>query len=353
MKHALWSPSKLVYSEKCPGFLSGPAGEAAERGTKIDAFVTAMLNGEVISDEPPADLVEGIEWAVEQHTTLAAEVDGDLETQVRVQTSLPGVFGFLDVRAVNLFDGVAYIGDTKSGRGDRGSPAHSPQLMLYAEGTLREFPSLERFVLAFVEVDKRRAIRSEVTAEQVRAYLPGAANIIEAAKRDDPETYSPGRHCGYCVKAVTCPRVGEDALAPVAAGVVAPMDAHQLRPDDVGAFLDAWKSRIEFASEILGAVEARARALYEVGCPVPGWDYVPGRKVRKWADQGEAAQVLRGVLGDAAFETSLKSPAQCEKVKVSGADIKALVSSLTKVSYSLALTKVEETTALPAGEVAA
>ena len=51
------------------------------------------------------------------------------------------------MRAVNLWDGAVYIGDTKSGYGDRGTPAESPQLLAYAEGTLRECLEIERFVL--------------------------------------------------------------------------------------------------------------------------------------------------------------------------------------------------------------
>ncbi len=342
MKHALYSPSRLATLAKCPGFLSGPAGAAAERGSEIDRCVTALLNGE--SCDVPAEHVDSVEWAVAQHRALAEEVGSEPETQVKVQTSLHGVSGYLDVRAVNTFDLVGMVTDTKSGYGDQGDPAESPQLMAYAEGTLREYPDLERIILAFVQTDRRRVVRADVTAEQVRAFVPRLAEIIKRAKADDPLEYGCGRWCGWCVRAIGCPAVSAGALVPVSAAPSIP-DAAAMQPGAVAAFLDRFADRIEIAETVLAQVKARAHAILEAGGDVDGWRLVPGRKVRKWADEAAAAERCEEWAREQAgrpledlYETSLLSPAQMEKLDKS---LKPIVAGLVEVKQSPKLVKDE------------
>lgn len=346
MKHALFSPSRLAYLAKCCGFTSAGTGPAAERGLEIDRCVTALLNGEPV--EVPSEHAENVAWAVEAHRALAEEVGGDIETQIHVRTSLHAVAGTLDVRVVNTFDQVAVISDTKSGMGDRGNPAASPQLLSYAEGTLREFPDIERFVLAFVEVDRRRVIRAEVSADDVRAGLRILADIIKRAATDDPLTYVSGRHCSYCVRAVTCPAVVQGALVPVHAGAMkmpSPELVETLSPAEVGAFLDRYAERVELASEILSAAKARAYAILEAGGEIPGWGLAHGRRTRKWSEEAAAEEALRqaaveaGVPVSDLYVTEFKSPAQVDKLKV----LKPLVASLVTSTATKKLVRAEET----------
>ncbi len=341
MRHAVYGPSRLAILAKCPGFMSGPAGAAAQRGSEIDSYVTARLNGEMI--DVPAEHAESVEWAVAQHHALAEEVGASVETQVRVQTSLHGVYGTLDVRAVNAFDLAAVVADTKSGYGDQGDPAESPQLLSYAEGTLREFPDLERFVLAFVQTDRRRVVRAEVSAEQVRAALPKLAGIIKAAEADDPLTYGTGRHCGWCARSATCPAVVSGALVPVVNAPALP-DASAMQPSEVAAFLDRYAERIDLAETVLGQVKARAFAILEAGGEVPGWALVDGRKTRKWTEEVCAEMALRKAAEEASvsigdiYVGELKSPAQIDKIK----ELKALVASLVTVKRNPKLVRAEE-----------
>ncbi len=336
MSHALYSPSRLAMLAKCRGFLSGPAGEAAERGTELDKLITATLNGE--SPAVPAEFIELVAFGVQSHRLMAEETGAELETQVFVRTSLHGVYGTLDVRAVNAFDGVAYIGDTKSGYGDRGEPAESPQLLAYAEGTLREYPSLERFILAFVEVDRRRVIRAELTADEVRAALPRLTAIIAAAREDDPLGYVSGRYCGYCARSVTCPAVVSGALAPVEQRPVIP-DVGAMTADAVGAFLDRYMDRVELAEQVVSQVKAKAHAVLEAGGEVPGWTLVAGRRTRKWTSEAEAADVLEAAGLRNMFETTLVSPAKAEK---ENKDAKALIASLVETKTNPKLVKCEQ-----------
>lgn len=342
MTHALYSPSRLAMLAKCPGFLSGPAGEAAERGTAIDEMVTAALRGK--APTVPAELEEQVAFAVQAHRALAEEAGAAVETQVAVRTSLHGVYGTLDVRAVNLWDGVAYVGDTKSGYGDRGEPAESPQLLAYAEGTLRECPEIERFVLAFVEVDRRRVIRADLTAEQVRAALPKLNEIIVRAREDDPLTYASGRHCGYCVRSLTCPAVAAGAIVPVAAAPAIP-DVASMGPEAVAAFLDRYADRFEVVEQVMAQVKARAHAILEAGGEVPGWALIAGRRTRRWSSEAEAAGALEewatrvGVAVESLYETALISPAKAEKLS---REAKALVASLVETKTNPKLVKTEK-----------
>lgn len=342
MKRAVYSPSRLAMLAKCSGFLSGPAGEAALRGSGIDELVTETLNGG--DPELPADVAEQVAFAVEAHHVIADEIGASIETQVSVQTSLHDVFGTLDVRAVNAFDGVAYVGDTKSGYGDRGDPAASPQLLAYAEGTLRQHPTVERFVLAFVEVDRRRVIRAELTAGEVRDGLAILAEIIKRAKADDPLDYVPGRYCGYCVRSVTCPAVASGALVPVSMAPAVP-DVSAMSAEAVGAFLDRYVERVEVVEQVMSQVKARAHAIIEAGGEVPGWTLVAGRRTRRWASDADAAAALTawaesaGIPAERLFETELISPVKAEKLDKSA---KALVASLVEMKSNPKLVKDEQ-----------
>lgn len=336
MSHALYSPSRLAMLAKCCGFLSGPAGDAALRGSGIDELVTATLNGG--SPDVPSDLVEQVAFAVQAHRLMAEETGAGIETQVFVRTSLHGVYGTLDVRAVNAFDGIAYVGDTKSGYGDRGNPAASPQLLAYAEGTLRQYPTVERFVLAFVEVDRRRVSRAELTADDVRAGLTILAEIIKRAKADSPIEYAAGRYCGYCSRSVTCPAVAAGALVPVSTAPAVP-DVASMTPDAVAAFLDRYAERVEIVEQVMSQVKARAHAILEAGGEVPGWTLVAGRRTRRWRSEGEAADALEAAGLRDLFATTLVSPAQVEKVNKSAKD---LVASLVETKSNPKLVKSEQ-----------
>lgn len=341
--HAQYSPSRLPLLDKCPGFLGGAPGEAAKRGTAIDAVVTAIVSGNMV--EIPEEYEDQVAFALQavEDARFSLDPGAVLLPQERLETVIPGVYGTADLVIVNEFDRIGHVLDYKSGWSERGAAAQHLQLLAYAHGAALKY-GLEDVHISLVEMDRREVRRAHLDRTALEPIPQRISDVIRRAKTATPEDWTPGDHCKWCVRSVNCPAflgTTTDALA-----VVAPGDpkaiASEMLPADVGAWLTRHADACEWVEMAYGAVRARATAILEAGGEVPGWALVNGRKTRAWVNDEEAEMALVSRLGDGAFARKLRSPAQVEKLCKEDADLKTLVKELSHAVPSRKLARAEE-----------
>lgn len=348
MSHALYSPSRLPLLEKCAGFLSGPAGEAAKRGTAIDAVVTAIVSGNMV--EIPEEYEEQVAFALQavEDARFSLDPGAVLLPQERLETVIPGVYGTADLVIVNEFDRSGHVLDYKSGWSDRGAVERHLQLAAYAHGAALKY-GLEDVHVSLVEMDRREVRRAHLDSAALALIPQRIADVIRRAKTATPDEWTPGKHCEWCVKSVTCPAFAgatSEALAVVSSGPAdAKAIASEATPAQVGGWLTKHSDACEWVELAYGAMRARATAVLEAGGEVPGWQLVNGRKTRTWESDEEAEMALVSRLGDGAFTRKLRSPAQVEKIAKDDPDLKALVKSLSHAVPTRKLARAEESAA--------
>jgi hypothetical protein len=150
-------------------------------------------------------------------------------------------------------------------------------------------------------------------AEQV--LRPGAAKTAEP---DAP--LCEGEHCTFCEAAAFCPLKQEKVMAMFDAPVeVAPVEivlpeASALAPERVG-LLSAFFNGPEF-DRWRKSLAAEEQAMLARGVRIPGRKLVEKavKGNRRWVSEDAVITALKGELGEEMFSSSLKSPAQIEKL---------------------------------------
>lgn len=331
VRRARYSPSTLPHLQKCPGWLGGGSSAAAQRGTDLDACITALISGEFV--DVPVEFQDQVEFALDTYEQALTVFGNDKPTicpQHFVKTLLPEVYGTADL--VLLGSTHALVLDWKSGFTERGEAGDHLQLRTYATGVASEAPRIETVQLWLVELDKRFVSKSptykaqaliDETHKQVSDIIARAMNVTEADYRQNTS-------CRYCLRSVCCPAL-EASLKAIEVKDPIEIDdprkaAEMMSPDRVAHFLRKWKAKVETASALVRQVEARAMAILKAGGDVPGWALGVGRNTRAWADENEAQKALLSACGPGVLETALRSPAQIEKLFK---EAKPLVKTLT------------------------
>lgn len=238
----------------------------------------------------------------------------------------PGMYGRNDACIIpdDLF-GILRVYDYKNGRTNVDAK-HNPQLMYYALGALGQHN------LNFVEVIEVNIIQPNasdggdwidtwvISVDELYAWAndvlrPGA----ELTARPDAPL-NEGDHCTFCEAAAFCPRKQSKVLAmfdaPVEAApaeIVLPK-ASALEPERIGllsAFFngpefDAWRK----------SLAAEEQAMLSRGVRIPGRKLVETvvKGNRRWVSEDAVITALKDELGEEMFSSSLKSPAQIERL---------------------------------------
>lgn len=222
----------------------------------------------------------------------------------------PDVWGTCD--AAIIVNNVAVIVDFKYGAGVAVSPKDNPQMYCYALGILRRHPEVEKVRVVIVQPRAQGdAIKEHwITAAELVAWgdevlLPAVGRVVT-----NREELCAGDHCRFCPALAICPEHSKRMLAE------AQMDFGRVTPPAPDDLTIEQLSKVLALSEIInawvGSCKAYAQSRLEMGYEVPGWKLVAKRSVRKWSDEAEAK--LPEILGDAAYERRLVSPATAEKV---------------------------------------
>jgi hypothetical protein len=132
-----------------------------------------------------------------------------------------------------------------------------------------------------------------------------------AAECEKPDAkLVPGNHCRFCIALAECPAVADKAFDTVQSDYANPA---LLSVKKLAEALAA----IDLIEEWIAAVRTHAHAIAAGPEGLPGWKLVDKQGRRRWIDEKRVERELRYVWGlddTDIFETSLKSPAQVEKL---------------------------------------
>jgi hypothetical protein len=230
--------SMLPKLAQCPKYLPkpGPAGPAAERGTRIDKAVRLALQGDRSEIEAlPPDEKAPAEWAVQLF--LSYKMTGELETREEyLAMHTPGIahVGTADV----LNEHVGWVADLKTGQ----KRDYYHQLAAYALAVMdKKF--LEDFVGHVVYCDERTVISYRFTYAEAKRQI----ELLLAEVRDPNSQPRACDYCDWCANKDTCPAVVrpvEEGLAVVQGTTSLSEIKDRLLADPflLGKFLTQWKA---------------------------------------------------------------------------------------------------------------
>jgi len=196
--------------------------------------------------------------------------------------------------------------------------------MLYALGALETFGVTGHYTKAKLTIVQPRLDHIsewEVTVEELQSFGYDARGRAELALdiyegRAQTVLRPSDKACKFCKAKATCPAL----LAHVQDSVGADfenLDEDEIKTSPMGMgsnSLGVALAAVPLIEDWCKAVRAKAESELLAGRPVTGFKLVQGRNgQRKWGDEARAEELLKTFLHDAAFETSLISPAVAEK----------------------------------------
>lgn len=338
--HARFSPSGAHRWANCPGSiraergLPDTAGTFARHGTAAHELAEWCGKNEL----PPANFagdpiaVQGETFEVDHEMTEAVELyletvnadaaPGDTLTWEKRYNLpfLPGEsFGTADATRYDPETQTLRVYDLKYGQGVAVEAVENLQGLCYAGGAVYALGAHCPVRRVEVVIVQPRAFHPEGPVRRwmidVVDLSERLADLRQAAERTmDPQApRKPGSWCRFCKAQATCATLSSYALAE--AQMVfndTPVDPDTLTPEQVGNLL----LKAAVIRSWIGAVETHVYSLLNAGTQVPGWKLVDKRPRRSWADESAARDALlaMGLPAEKVEETSLRSPAQVEKL---------------------------------------
>lgn len=245
--------------------------------------------------------------------------------------TIPGgpmhLFGTADCIAYDATNRRVIIADLKFGAGIPVNAEGNPQLLYYGAGAICEdvlrsictqsgmpYNGVDTVELIVVQPRAYHPLgpirRAEYTADFVREWArTDLYDAVKAAINDKGQTRNAGDHCRFCPALPHCDAPRELALAtartafanaPMTNLPVVPKNASAaqtlpfvtLSDAELGELLD----KISIIKPWLDALHGLALDRLKSGTPIPGWDRVPTRSTRKWADEDTDA-ILAALSG--------------------------------------------------------
>lgn len=315
----------------CPGSVKlvqqmppQPSSKYADEGTLLHNAIADVLG----EGTPPAAHIgtsyQGIELTEELFDRKLApalraldEVDPHKQLTYQVEAvvgfgdALPDVFGSADL--IGRIGRRAIVLDWKFGDGVAVEVEENAQAMFYAAAAMRTretkwaFEGAEEIELIIVQPAHapNHVKRWTTTPGRILNFERELFAAVKAALGPQP-TFASGDHCRWCAAKPICP-VLTGAVDRALHKSVTDLDAEEIaayvRDADL---LEAWISE----------VRALAMQMMEKGVRLPGYKLVPKRGTRKWLNEERAFEELAslGLTPDELVETSMRSPAQVEKV---------------------------------------
>ena len=254
----------------------------------------------------------------------------------------PGLFGRNDASLVpDKVFGDTYIYDYKNGR-KAVSADHNPQCMYYALGALgKDNPMMsERIFCTIVQPNCWGKDPVDVWEAPTEELYTWGYDVLRPAAIRTKEPDAPcvtGDWCAFCEAAGICPARKQAALAlldaPVGKEAIATLpNLEKMTPAEIGR-ASAFFTSDAFTSWVK-ALAATELSLLQRGIDVPGRKLVETttKGNRRWADEAATIAALKEIAGDEIFNSSLKSPAQMERLltslKVSKAERENIIAPL-------------------------
>ena len=315
-KRVMECPGSVILSAKMPPQKSS---SYADRGTLLHAVMTAIL-GDEADPKSLLGMTVGEEVFTEElleekiKPALAAlnEIDPetrmmyDVETVVSFGGYMPGVFGSCDL--IGKLGNRAIILDWKFGDGVAVGVEENEQLMFYAaaamktvgcEWAFKDVTEIECIIVQPPYV--RRWVTTPARIKEFRRDLKWAVKY--SANPESLLSLHTGDHCRWCPAKPICPKM-TGAVERANKTAIQSLDS-----DQIGAYL----RNADMLEGWIKDLRALAFEMLQSDKPVTGWKLVAKRGVRKWANEGQAAQALNE-LGINPVVENIVSPAQAEKL---------------------------------------
>ena len=316
-KRVVACPGSVRLSQQMP---PKPSSKYADEGTLLHNAIADVLG----EGTPPAAHIgtsyQGIELTEElfERKLIPAlraldEIDPHKEMEFQVEAvvgfgdALPDVFGSADL--IGRIGRRAIVLDWKFGDGVAVEVEENAQAMFYAAAAMRTdktrwaFKNCEEVECVIVQPPHIK--RWVTTPGRILNFERELFAAVKAALGPQP-TFASGDHCRWCAAKPICPvltgSVDRALHASVKALDVVEIATYVQQAD----LLEAW----------IADVRALAQQMMEQGARLPGYKLVPKRGTRKWINEERALEELSalGFTSDELTETSLRSPAQMEKV---------------------------------------
>ncbi len=287
--HPTLSPSKFPMLARCPCFVSGEVGEAAQAGTRQHELLAALLENKTGIDAAfgcNAEEIAQVEWAAER-----VRIQTGNSRLIEERLSLVGdefeeiTFGTADV--VDLVNRAAgdrlVLIDYKSGE-DHG---YLPQMAVYARMAMLRFG---KSICEVHELYGRR--RFDKNYDLNMADTDFVMDIIAAAQKADRKP-ALCEFCGWCARQGDCVEtVGaivkvateyepDHPAAKTAFSEISTLHASRITsPEEMSVVLHV----AEFVGKWADAVKEHARAAALKGMIIPGYQLQDGRSRREFMD---------------------------------------------------------------------
>lgn len=173
------------------------------------------------------------------------------------------------------------------------------------------FADIDLFVLAIIQptIQSSQVCSSwEVDYQRIDDEPEVVRAAIAVAEGDDPP-FAAGEHCdsSFCEGRGLCPATSGLAESLKRIDVTNP-EVHKNLPTH---------AQVQLAKSTIKAVEQFIHQQIEVGVPIDGWKIVPKRGTRQYTDEPAVRDIVKRskkLKRDEAYTSTLKSPAQLEKV---------------------------------------
>ena len=303
--------------EKC--LLSG-----ADPVEYIGEVITADGENFIVDD----DMVSSVRVYVDEVRRDLAAFGGTLnvEKSFSLDWVYPGMFGRNDASLMpDKPFGTLYVYDYKNGR-KAVTAENNSQLKYYALGALGEHNALlvDKVVCKIIQPNSWGKDPVEVWEVKAEELYRWACDELRPAAQRTAEPEAPcnaGEWCCFCEAAGICPLRKQEALSllgPAQGNTIATLPAVEaLTPAEVSkasAFFNGEPFKAWVKS--LAAMELN---LLQRGVNVPGRRLVEKRVLgnRRWVSEDAVISALKATCGDEMFSSSVKSPAQIEKLLTS------------------------------------
>lgn len=345
--HSRFAPSASKRWIMCPGsiqlsakFPDKPDTEYSREGTGAHDLAALCLKEGVdaktyhgkefngfIADDGMCEAVQVYLEEVWKHAGVGQVFR--VEQKVDLSWLHPGMYGSSDAYIYAREKKKLTVLDYKHGVGVPVDAEWNPQAMIYALGAMHrlweeEVKALGKVVSLLQMVDEIEIVivqpRWRIEEERIKSWSVSSRDLIywgihilkgaAAACEEENAPLRAGSHCQFCPALAGCPAQAERAMQ-IAKTTFA--DPVLPRPEDmtgqdiarvmeVAGMLKTW----------VDEVKEYAQRQMELGMKIPGFKLVAKKANRGWADEGEAAKVLEGFLGDGAWKKELLSVKQAE-----------------------------------------
>jgi hypothetical protein len=239
----------------------GPAGPAAERGTRMDAAYRAMLLGKSVEIELAPDELDGVLWAVDTIRKIAGDhhIEANEDNLKVVTLGLEHV-GTEDTRIETQQSSA----DLKSGT----IRSYYEQAAAYGLGNMeRTFTQKWTYFMLFC--DQKEVVEYNFTYEKAEKVV----TEVLAAVHNPSTKPTVSDYCGWCAKKDVCPARTVPVTETLAIVETPEISLEAMKselvanPERLGKFLQA----AAMFEDFVGEVKTAAKDQMATGVVVPGW----------------------------------------------------------------------------------